>query len=48
VQLRDDRSRPGEAYSAAVLSYNTAKGAEGDEVPLGRIFVRRDVELEYA
>lgn len=47
VQLRDDRSRLGEAYSAAALSYDAAKGAEGDEVPLGRIAVRRDVELEY-
>lgn len=47
MQLRDDRSRLGEAYSAAALSYDAAKGAEGDEVPLGRIAVRRDVELEY-
>lgn len=45
MQLRDDRSR---AYHAAVLSYESGDGGEGDEVPLGRIGVKREVELEYA
>ncbi len=46
--MKDNRSGSREAYSAAVLSYDMGKGGGEADIPLGKIHVRNDVELEYA